>query len=277
MADCSCRGTNENCTRCDGRGYYTVNSYTEKRAVRETTVRCPYCGTSIPRAEVEAHMRTSHPEEMAVPHRKAESSKRNDVPRHTKRLNVDKNEPRIRTVCPVCGKLMKQEDLAKHWEEKHALPPVPHTHRRCLICEGVFTKEEMDAHTRVCRETLRSRPQRRSKKRKKLPEKRVVCPKCGVQVNEKNLSRHLQNVHYFDTASNTSKQKPRARKGGKQSESKKKTASTPQRRQTPSWMEGQHDDGRKMDVTRPYAHARREHGRFGSHPSHDDYGDESNP
>jgi hypothetical protein len=32
---------------------------------------------------------------------------------------------------------------------------------------------------------------------------------------------------------------------------------------------------RSLDATRDYAHHYREHGRFGSHPSHDDYGEES--
>jgi hypothetical protein len=34
---------------------------------------------------------------------------------------------------------------------------------------------------------------------------------------------------------------------------------------------------RLMDHTRPYAHAYREGGRFGSHPSHDGFDDESKP
>lgn len=32
-----------------------------------------------------------------------------------------------------------------------------------------------------------------------------------------------------------------------------------------------------IDHTRSYAHTFRERGRFGSHPSHDDFGDESTP
>lgn len=36
-------------------------------------------------------------------------------------------------------------------------------------------------------------------------------------------------------------------------------------------------DEEQMDYTRPYAHVFREHGQFGSHPSHDDFGDESVP
>lgn len=36
-------------------------------------------------------------------------------------------------------------------------------------------------------------------------------------------------------------------------------------------------DKEDMDYTKSYAHVFREHGRFGSHPSHDDFGDESTP
>ena len=34
---------------------------------------------------------------------------------------------------------------------------------------------------------------------------------------------------------------------------------------------------RQMDATRDYTHAYREQGRFGSHPSHDSFDDESEP
>ena len=39
-------------------------------------------------------------------------------------------------------------------------------------------------------------------------------------------------------------------------------------------MQGNHN---VMDYTKPYEHVFREHGRFGSHPSHDDFSDESAP
>lgn len=75
-----------------------------------------------------------------------------------------------------------------------------------------------------------------------------------------------------------------ARKLAKSNESKPVSTSLPNQENNsmpklslPSNNPLSSQDEEQMDYTRQYAHAFRDHGQFGSHPSHDDFGDESVP
>lgn len=45
----------------------------------------------------------------------------------------------------------------------------------------------------------------------------------------------------------------------------------------PATTQGETQASRKIDATKDYAHAFRESGRYGSHPSHDRFDDDSDP
>jgi len=87
------------------------------------------------------------------------------------------------------------------------------------------------------------------------------CPRCGVRVKAEKLKRHIRNVHKFV------KTKVGKRRGGEivwTEETKQRGFQTDA-------------EQRRLDATREYAQKFRDHGQFGSHPSHDGFDDESNP
>lgn len=90
----------------------------------------------------------------------------------------------------------------------------------------------------------------------------VVCPHCRCSVKASRLSKHIARVH-SGIETNSVQKKHRSHRV----EGDSRDTQIPQR----------YDRDPQMDATRPYADTYRDHGQFGSHPSHDDYGDESEP
>lgn len=87
------------------------------------------------------------------------------------------------------------------------------------------------------------------------------CPVCSVRVKAQRLKRHLRKVHSL---------RPKGVASGPNS--------------VPSDIDVQRQSttliaprDKNLDATKLYAHSFREHGRFGSHPSHDGFDDDSDP
>jgi len=112
----------------------------------------------------------------------------------------------------------------------------------------------------------------------------VACTVCGARVRGFNLDRHLRKVHHLAATAKVSGRLKQAKAGSR--------TIPPRRFRVPSSTQpdgkaAAMDQWRKrleaeqspfqpnLDATKPYAHAYREHGRFGSHPSHDGFDDES--
>jgi hypothetical protein len=87
----------------------------------------------------------------------------------------------------------------------------------------------------------------------------VQCPKCTSRVRHDHLPGHLKRVHLTDGA----RPNPTLPSGG---------AGRPMESGDSAAMG---NGSRTLDATRLYAHRYREGGRFGSHPSHDGFDDES--
>jgi len=87
-----------------------------------------------------------------------------------------------------------------------------------------------------------------------------ICPKCKANVKARNLKRHLKKVHETDPSRAI------------------KTAvvysANDVLRETTTLVAAR---DKNLDATKLYAHSYRESGRFGSHPSHDGFDDESGP
>lgn len=112
----------------------------------------------------------------------------------------------------------------------------------------------------------------------------VACPVCGVSVGR--LERHLKQVHDGQNTVTPSEASARAAtagmapaqlfrpnvRGSHHPEPGRTAAPPDQLRNEPL----QEKRNRSMDATKDYAHSFREHGRYGSHPAHDDY-DEGAP
>lgn len=97
---------------------------------------------------------------------------------------------------------------------------------------------------------------------------RLACPKgCGLWVDPQKAEEHLRNC------AGPQKTKPTPQVILKPNEGPVTSAKDPTRQDT--ILIAPRD--KNLDATKLYAHAYREHGRWGSHPPHDGYGDESTP
>jgi hypothetical protein len=117
-------------------------------------------------------------------------------------------------------------------------------------------------------------------------DKRVVCPKCGQSVKAARLAGHLRKPHPAGKKNEQVKLKRTPASGTQRQAQDRRFRTTPLQ---PVGAGGRAARGaddlryespqavRAMDHTRGYAHAFRESGRFGSHPSHDGFDDDSNP
>ena len=89
------------------------------------------------------------------------------------------------------------------------------------------------------------------------PEELVECPDCSKLLPYRRLFEHLRVIHTKPTAHSSV------------------PAGTPDGGAPRGHSPAQERQERLMDATRDYYAAYRDQGKFGSHSSHDDYGDES--
>jgi hypothetical protein len=104
----------------------------------------------------------------------------------------------------------------------------------------------------------------------------AFCKICGVRVLKKRLAKHGRKVHAVGISGAMGKVEP-ARKPPNRSKSQRHETGTdlPSEVWKKQVEERQSPIQPNLDHTKPYAHPCREHGRYGSHPSHDGFDDES--
>lgn len=93
------------------------------------------------------------------------------------------------------------------------------------------------------------------------------CPLCDNQLIIDYLPQHIEEMHRQNW---TKRRKPLAEN---QLPKRSKNDFGEKQESAPETYNQSFDDSR--DASKPYAHRYREHGKFGSHPIHDAYGDES--
>lgn len=137
-----------------------------------------------------------------------------------------------------------------------------------------------------------SRGRRRAPKNSAVKPTLVKCPQCGAMVGR--LAKHLKKVHSFKeggTPQHAGLVKcPNCSSHVKQSRLKSHIqrvhgtrvpvcSSARSRAGSSELTTGYQADAeqRSFDATRDYARSFRDHGQFGSHPSHDGFDDESTP
>lgn len=99
----------------------------------------------------------------------------------------------------------------------------------------------------------------------------VDCQKCKCQLRENKLARHMNIVH------GAAKLARGAPKEHRQNAALPLTPKSPHRREKLGTVSTVVNPDKQLDATRRYAHPYREQGKFGSHPSHDSFDDESQP
>ena len=160
--------------------------------------------------------------------------------------------------CPSCGALVRH--LNRHMRVCKREPEVITKIRRLKSRSGHLNRGTPERNNLRPRSPLRT------------------CPMCGVSVKSRNLARHLS-MKCVENKRLKIKLMVSSRPGFSGS------ATTPG--EIPQGV-GTSDEKRKraydqvtgrdrIDATKDYAHKFRDHGQFGSHPSHDGFDDDSDP
>ena len=164
-------------------------------------------------------------------------------------------------VCPTCGFKGTRDALEQH---------IPQAHFKSaqFVILGLSKKVE-------------SKP-------------RTKCTICGVTLRSDRVARHNRRVHAPNVAATFQGPGPTKKSGKTGRRFGDKLVSSAKRSQRgrkerpdrkdlggldkwkASIQASQSPNQPNLDFTKPYAHANREHGKFGSHPSHDGFDDESN-
>lgn len=160
--------------------------------------------------------------------------------------------------CPKCVLHVAKDRLAEHldtWHEKNSnrllRRPKPNGGTTIPPKFAVKTKPQPAVATHVNDPAL------------------TLCPVCNARVKRTKIERHLKNVHHSDGMKQT---KVLLGKGAcvDAAEVSRGGGVYDSVYESP-W------EARRMDHTRGYAHSFREQGKYGSHPSHDGFDDDSNP
>lgn len=171
-----------------------------------------------------------------------------------------RSAPDDSVTCAKCGAKLSAKNYPKHLREVHGL---------------------------VARENaLTSTGTRRPRTRRPVPSRRrlVKCPYCSANVREDRLEKHKRKVHRARLAgsqpTSSRTRRTRGRIASRTARPKRRPGSGSSRlsqsdRNKLESLWQSHDEPR--DGSKGWGHMRREHGRFGSHPLFDDYGEESEP
>jgi hypothetical protein len=198
--------------------------------------------------------------------------------------------------CPKCNFHGTPDQLKSHELQVHTAK-----HVDCPCCSFLGTESQMREHQASCRSALAIRHiSRRGRNRKgsalyqcdacaftgslalikshvKFDHKRRLsrwmCPVCQVQIKRTRLEKHVRKAHGLDTVPPS----PSTQKQFAIGFHRLNTQKRPVARKSELVTREDRRAEQKLDHTRPYAHAYREHGKFGSHPVHDGFDDESNP
>jgi hypothetical protein len=266
---CVCGGSNENCRFCGGSGSISNGlasalvshvgrpksenvPYTGSgKADWGTTARlipCPQgCGARVRPGKMGRHLRKAHGILSMSPQPPIISSGIKSNPKQT--------ESTYRS-CPICGAEIRADFVGRHLAEVHPnrdyLPEVP-----LVRAEHQTDSKQYGSPSPVPHSIATST--RSTTGSLKSGRKYEICPECRANVRSTRIKYHMAKAHNGRSVRFQPTQTPSV---------KDPTRNT-------STLIDQSD--KNLDATKPYAHSYREQGRFGSHPSHDGFDDESTP
>jgi hypothetical protein len=156
-------------------------------------------------------------------------------------------------VCSICHRVMPVQRLQKHL--KSARPR--HRRRATGAAPG---------HHDTRRAAGAPVPQATLVRAADIPAGFEPCPHCRFPIRRTLLPEHIARAHG----------RPRSRDTGRRRSSPDEGASSAGRQGGAGMTASEGAEQRRLDATRDYWPIR-ESGRFGSHSSHDDFGDDSTP
>jgi hypothetical protein len=261
--ECSCGGSNENCYHCYGTG------------IARDRGRPPVTG-----GEVRKKRRTSSG---AV---------------------TESIEPKPHfadQACPKCGFHGTHEEVIAHGTKAHEVKQID-----CAFCSFVGTRIQLKEHQKSCRSLKAVKNPNRGNVSSRFtryqcnacaftgsfdlvrsharfdhsnPHLNAKCPLCRASMKMGHLNRHLRRKHGIVEGPELAAVLRQIKVGFHRVDKPKLHGRTQASLKTEPQIVSQEDvrAERKLDRTKLYAHAYREHGRYGSHPVHDGFDDESTP
>jgi hypothetical protein len=271
---CVCGGSNENCRFCGG------------------------LGTLPDRLGAALEERLQHLESGLVSVRSSKRARRKLV---SHRMPSDTPPPpsapdaRFQTPCPECGVLLRPGRVASHLRKVHAAAAPVHQLRSvqgwrngttgnkndrryesCSVCNATVGVDRIERHMAKAHKNLRAvvsvvkaygvAPDMQQKDKaaplgqpQKVSTEYETCRVCKVRVRASRMNRHMRKAHKRKLV-----HPPRAVPRSSKDPLRDTTTLVAPR-------------DKNLDATKLYAHSYREQGRYGSHPSHDGFDDDSGP
>lgn len=172
---------------------------------------------------------------------------------------------RILPTCPVCGARLRR--LGRHLRKAHNKPSIQPTVTRIQDkAHKTFSRATSSKQTQIPCEPVpgghllsRIYTSHHPSQTMRADRQYGVCPVCRATVRADRMAKHTSKVHGSRPT---------------QPHRKKLTSSRDPVRENATLVAPR---DKNLDATKLYAHPYREQGRYGSHPSHDGFDDESGP
>lgn len=279
---CSCSGENQNCFKCFGTGL----------------VRTKAEALGRPKANLaEALANPPRPSKPQKPRRSLSTNQRKEgaTPLDTARKGPFKPVA-SQTLCPICLKLVKTGTLGKHRRRAHAglsslsheppsVPPPPPDPPldigACPLCKKSVTR--LTAHFAGAH-LAKLQPKERELVKKAI--RTMTCPKCNTSIETMvQLLEHLLDGHGYrgmmlegrrhNHTQTTAGTRGSGTRNGQERDQGKRASLSSGKALTDSSRFTERGDPATLDAKLGWGGSFRDHGQFGSYPSHDAMDDES--
>jgi hypothetical protein len=256
------------------------------------TTQCPYCRVDLRVSWLEEHKRercpnrpgaaVTPPAKPTLPIASSPASTSSALPSSWSVYleDLDRRPEQLWVKCLLCSHCGPPSKIRRHLTQKHVTPldrpprepaarPATATcaaqqrqdsiAERCSRCGCPLLADDRAAHLQVCAGRTPLKPDIVPA----VPPEWSRCPFCDTKVKSAKLEQHRRTCM----------------RRTKQVAASARRDDSPRR--TPEWITTVSLDARTSDERRDASHGwgqrYREHGRFGSHPSHDSFDDESEP
>lgn len=243
---CSCQGSNPTCYKCGGWGFID-NISTGRSKLKTNKVSLLKKKPAIPSAASDRHTSLEAPLQQV---NKKESNQK---------ILGDKNTDRKSNVslptllisskslisCPVCSHFVLAKNIERHIIKCQAKKLIKCPVCLVKVCNNRLERHAKQVHANIDQKIFTSEIQ-------KNDIEFIICKYCSNFFPKSSISKHIESYHLG-----------------------KYKAQTKAKGQLDKYSNCVNSLEKPIDATRNYYAAYRERGQFGSHPSHDDYGDES--
>ena len=224
-----------------------------------TLIKCPECNDEFRLEVLDEHLNQAH----GLSNLRSQKDSPKEV--------GDQPSPEPRWTTDDSGVVISMEQKAKWYGDTHSSEE--RNKRLANVTLNKKRKPQENTYVEIAK-MKETRPKSIFPKSKNY---KVKCAYCGAIVFERNIKKHLKKVHPDKILS---EKKTKSKKNNK---SKRKIPKSDRPHLVPEGQEGNVGEAfrqafnEQRDGSRDFAHFRRQwDGKFGSHPLHDDYSDESN-